>query len=67
MPEVESAESAFYADRAGQVTELGPRSLALLRRMVMLLEILTDYQTPDPGPTFETEAQQFGSPTNLGA
>ena len=61
MP-ISDAEDAFNRDRAGQVTELGPRSLALLRRMVLLLEIMLDQQVPDPGPTFETEAAQFGAP-----
>ena len=60
MPE--PAYDAFLADRAGQVTELGPRSLALLRRMVALMELMLDERMPDPGPTFETEAQQFGAP-----
>lgn len=38
--------------------ELGPRSLALLRRAVFLLEIVAavpgeDSEVKDPGPTFE--------------
>jgi hypothetical protein len=64
MPEL--GEDAFNRDRAGSVVELGPRSLALLRRLVFLLETAYELPTPDPGKTFEDEAAQFGSPTNIG-
>ena len=35
--------------------ELGPRSLALLRRMVRALEALVDQEIADPGKTFEDD------------
>lgn len=43
--------------------ELGPRSLALLRRLVLILETAYELQMPDPGKTFEDEAAQFGAPS----
>lgn len=36
--------------------ELGPRSLALLRRMVQLLEQIADSDAPDPGKATEDDS-----------
>lgn len=58
---VEAGQEVFSNDKATGVVELGPRSLALLRRLVLLLETAYDMKMPDPGPTFETDAQQFGA------
>ena len=43
-------------NRAGQQVELGPRSLALLRRIEMALEVLVNEgkQLPDPGEDSES-------------
>lgn len=35
--------------------ELGPRSLALLRRILMALEEIAGEQMPDPGKQYEDE------------
>lgn len=59
---LEAAHEAFLADRAGGTVELGPRSLALLRRILVCLERIADTQTADPGKTFEDDAAQFGAP-----
>lgn len=60
MP-VEAGQEAFDNDRATSTVELGPRSLALLRRMCLALETLTEHQYPDPGKQFEDDAAQFGA------
>lgn len=45
-------------DRVSGTMELGPRALALLRRMVALLEQLVDKEMPDPGASSENDAEQ---------
>lgn len=45
-------------DRVSTAVELGPRSLALLRRIVALLEQIVDEEMPDPGQTSEIDAEQ---------
>lgn len=42
-------------DRVTGAVELGPRSLALLRRMVACLEDIIDGPMPDPGKESEGE------------
>lgn len=59
MPEIEAAHQAFLNDRASGTVELGPRSLALLRRMLLCLEKLADMRTADPGKQFEDDAAQW--------
>lgn len=59
---VEQEREAFDRQRATNVVELGPKSRALLRRLVLAIETMMDMQFPDPGETFETEVQQFGAP-----
>lgn len=62
MPELESGHDAFVRDKAGQTAELGPRALALLRRILLCLERLADIETSDPGKQYEDDAAQFGAP-----
>lgn len=44
-------------DKVDGRVELGPRSLALLRRLVALLEQLTGSEMADPGPDSEINTQ----------
>lgn len=47
-------EEALTREKAGGTVELGPRSLALLRRAVLCLGILAGVDNPlDPGKSFE--------------
>lgn len=49
-----SEASAGANERAGTTAELGPRSLALLRRAVLALELLAGIEVGvDPGRSFE--------------
>lgn len=43
------------SEKATTTVELGPRSLALLRRTVALLEVLANTQMPDPGRDSEDD------------
>ncbi len=43
------------ASKVTGTVELGPRSMALLRRMVKALEIIADQDVPDPGKPSETD------------
>ncbi len=43
------------SDRVRGAYELGPRSLALLRRILKALETLIDDEVPDPGKASEDE------------
>lgn len=53
---------AFRRDRGVEQQELGPKSRALLRRLVLAIETMMDMQFPDPGPKFEEEAQRIDAP-----
>jgi hypothetical protein len=44
------------ARRVQGSVELGPRSMALLRRLVLAAELLLDTDIPDPGGPSEQEA-----------
>jgi hypothetical protein len=44
-------------DRVGGTVELGPRSLALLRRIELALELLIDQVVPDTGEASEDDAE----------
>jgi hypothetical protein len=44
-------------DRVSTAVELGPRALALLRRICRALEILADDEVADPGKRFEDNDQ----------
>ena len=48
--------AAAQEDKVQGAFELGPRSLALLRRLVLALEQLVD-EVPDPGKDSEQDAQ----------
>lgn len=43
-------------DAVSGAVELGPRSLALLRRIALALEVLVGDQVPDPGKASEDES-----------
>ena len=47
-------DSVRKHDKIQGVFELGPRSLALLRRMVFLLEAMADAEGADPGKASES-------------
>lgn len=45
-------------DRESTTVELGPRSMALLRRLVQLLEVQTGVESYDPGKPSEVVYEQ---------
>ena len=46
-------------DRVQGAVELGPRSLSLLRRIVLGLEEILDHQIEDPGKEYEDDSQEW--------
>lgn len=50
---------SISSTRGGSTVELGPRSMALLRRLVLGIELLIDSEIADPGEDAEvTELDQ---------
>ena len=49
--------SQFENDRATTTVELGPRSLAVLRRIELALETLIGQRVEDPGKGTEDDSQ----------
>lgn len=53
-------------DKVQGSVELGPRSLALLRRICAALEALADMDGEDPGRAFETIETEDGTVAYIG-
>jgi hypothetical protein len=48
-------------DRAGGTMELGPRSMALLRRILLALETIAGHEVPDLGRQYEDDEALVGN------